>query len=60
VEAKPDADDTREVLRQLEWRVSELERFHRDARRRSRRTLWLMALGVVVYVLFFLLLTNTI
>ena len=52
------ADPTREWLLALERRVSELERVRLVDERRRRRSLWLMAVAVVLYVLLFLKLTS--
>lgn len=59
MEPKPSgADPTREWLLALERRVSELERVRLVDERRRRRSLWLMAVAVVLYVLLFLKLTS--
>lgn len=52
------ADPTREWLLALERRVSELERARLAEERRRRRSFWLMAVAVVLYVLLFLQLTS--
>ncbi len=52
------ADPTREWLLALERLVSELERAQELAERRRRRSFWLMAVAVVLYVLLFLQLTS--
>ena len=51
-------DGTREWLLQLERRVAELERARTDGARSRRRTFWLLAVVVVLYVLVFLKLTS--
>lgn len=51
-------DPTREWLLTLERRVTELERARLAEERRRRRSLWFMAVAVVLYVLLFLKLTS--
>jgi len=59
VEPKPSgADPTREWLLALERRVSELERAQVAGERRRRRSFWLMAVAVILYMLLFLKLTS--
>lgn len=59
MEAKPPGPEgVREWLLALERRVAELERIHAAAERRRRRSFWLMAVAVVLYVLLFLKLTS--